>query len=109
MSDGEWLEAAFGRHRRWGLPTLLEGSLRQRSQTCTGQLPARVEDQNPGSKMLPRKPPANRRERCGVHMPCNEADSHQIARGALAHQASHILPEMGKDSLQAALGYGKEH
>ena len=40
--------------------------------------------------MPPQKPPANRRERCGDHMPCNEADVHQIAGGALAHQASHL-------------------
>ena len=65
---GEWLEAAFGRHRRWGPPPLLEGSLRQSSQSCTIQLPARVEDKNLGSKMLPQESPANRRERCGDHM-----------------------------------------
>ena len=63
-----WLEAAFGRHRRWGPPTLLEGSLRQSSQSCTIQLPAWVEDKNLGSKMLPQESPANRRERCGDHM-----------------------------------------
>ena len=65
---GEWLEAAFGRHRRWGPPPLLEGSLRQSSQSCTIQLPAWVEDKNLGSKMLPQESPANRRERCGDHM-----------------------------------------
>ena len=43
--------------------------------------------------MLPQESLANRRERCGDHMPsCSEADVHQIARGALAHQASHIPP-----------------
>lgn len=63
-----WLEAAFGRHRRWGPPPLLEGSLRQSSQSCTIQLPAWVEDKNLGSKMLPQESPANRRERCGDHM-----------------------------------------
>ena len=46
----------------------------------------------PDSKMPSQKPPANRRERCDDHMPRNEADVHQNARGALAHQASHIRP-----------------